>query len=359
MFKLNNRTIRNGIAHSPLYRGAMVFLCLSWALIGCKRERQDLPQTQLEPFTGFYQPSHFPPTQQPFDVSAINEYTFALGKRLFYDPILSRDSTIACGSCHIQGSAFSHHGHDVSHGIEDKLGRRNAPGIQNLMWYKNFLWDGGVLNLELIAINAITSPVEMDENIPHILEKLRRSPTYLQLFKKAYGSEEITGTKFLNAIGYFMACLISDKSKYDDVKRGKATFTDAEQRGYQIFQEKCNTCHTEPLFTDQSFRNNGIRHFFSIDKGRYEISLMPQDSGKFRVPSLRNVEKTAPYMHDGRFRTLEEVIDHYRNGIEYYNNLDPLLLNKIPLTDNEKADLIAFLKTLTDYNLLINKQFSE
>jgi cytochrome c peroxidase len=227
------------------------------------------------------------------------------------------------------------------------------------MWQKNFLWDGGILNLELVAVNAITSPVEMDENLPNIVEKLKRSKVYPNMFKEAFGSEEITSTKMLVAIGHFMALFISDKSKYDEVKRGKAQFTEQEQRGYNLFKQHCETCHKEPLFTDESFRNNGVQHFFSIDKGRYEISLLEGDEGKFKVPSLRNVELTAPYMHDGRFPTLMDVLNHYSEGIQNYPNLDPLLINKIPLNTQEKEDIIAFLKTLTDKSFIQNKRFSE
>ncbi len=340
-----------------LFKGVVVFfLILIW---GCKKETQNETPNPPVPFQGFYQPEHFPSSEQPFDVSKINEKSFALGKRLFYDPILSRDSTISCGSCHIQASAFTQHGHDVSHGIDDLLGRRNALPIQNLMWQKNFLWDGGILNLELVAINAITSPVEMDESLLNIVEKLKRSKVYPQMFKEAFGNEEITSTKMLVALGYFMALFISDKSKYDEVKRGKAQFTEQEQRGYNLFKQHCETCHKEPLFTDQSFRNNGVQHFFTIDKGRYEISLISGDEGKFKVPSLRNIEFTAPFMHDGRFPSLMDVLNHYSDGIQNYTNLDPLLINKIPLNSQEKQDIISFLKTLSDFTFIRDKRFSE
>lgn len=343
------------IRHS-LFKGVVVIVFL---FLGCKKESTVNGPAPLDPFRGFYQPEHFPEIQQPFDVSKINEKSFALGKRLFYDPILSRDSTISCGSCHIQASAFTQHGHDVSHGINDLLGRRNALPIQNLMWQKNFLWDGGILNLELVAVNAITSPVEMDESLPNIVEKLKRSKVYPSMFKEAFGSEEITSTKMLVALGHFIALFISDKSKYDEVKRGKAQFTEQEQRGYNLFKQHCEACHKEPLFTDQSFRNNGVQQFFSIDKGRYEISLIPGDEGKFKVPSLRNVEFTAPYMHDGRFPKLEDVLEHYSEGIQYYPNLDSLLVNKIPLNNQEKQDIIEFLKTLSDVDFIRDKRFSE
>lgn len=351
--KMKNFHKAVSINHS-LYKGVVVLFII---LMSCKKENPS--DSSVSPFQGFYKPEHFPDTQQPFDVSKINEKSFALGKRLFYDPILSRDSTVACGSCHIQPSAFTHHGHDVSHGINDLVGRRNALPIQNLMWQKNFLWDGGVLNLDLVAINAITSPVEMDETLANIVEKLKRSQTYPQMFKEAFGSEEITSTKMLVALGHFMALFISDKSKYDEVKRGKAQFTEPEQRGYNLFKQHCEACHKEPLFTDESFRNNGIQQFLSVDKGRYEISLINGDEGKFKVPSLRNIEITAPYMHDGRFPTLMDVLNHYSNEVRVYSNTDSLLINKIPLNQQEKEDIIAFLKTLTDWNFVRDKRFSE
>ena len=342
---------------SPLTIGWLIlFLLMSW---GCKKNDSANLPTPKEEFKGFYKPNHFPDIQQPFDVSKINESSFLLGKRLFYDPILSRDSTVSCGSCHIQFSAFTQHGHDVSHGIDDLLGRRNSLPIQNLMWQKNYLWDGGILNLELVAINAITSPVEMDENLPHVVEKLKRNKIYPKMFKDAFGSEEITSTKMLVALGHFIALFISDQSKYDDVMNGKAQFTEQEQRGYNLFKQHCSSCHKEPLFTDETFRNNGIQQFFTIDKGRYEISLMEGDEGKFKVPSLRNVELSAPYMHDGRFKTLQEVLNHYSSGIINYPNLDPLLVNKIPLNSQEKEDILSFLKTLTDRSFIQEKRFSE
>lgn len=342
------------INHS-LFKGMVVLL----VFMSCKKEHPSGSSVNPEPFQGFYKPDHFPDTQQPFDVSKINEKSFALGKRLFYDPILSRDSTVACGSCHLQSSAFTHHGHDVSHGINDLVGRRNALPIQNLMWQKNFLWDGGVLNLDLVAINAITSPVEMDETLANIVEKLKRNKVYPPMFKEAFGTEEITSTKMLIALGHFMALFISDKSKYDEVKRGKAQFTAQEQRGYSLFKQHCEACHKEPLFTDESFRNNGIQQFLSVDKGRYEISLLDGDEGKFKVPSLRNIEITAPYMHDGRFPTLMDVLNHYSNEVRVYSNTDSLLINKIPLNQQDKEDIIVFLKTLTDWNFIRDKKFSE
>jgi cytochrome c peroxidase len=310
---------------------------------------------------GLELPKHFP---TPIHNNADNPITqdgFALGKILFYDPALSRNNTINCGSCHIQTSAFTHHGHSLSHGIEDKVGRRNTPALQNMIWQKNFFWDGGVHNIELIPLNAIKNTVEMDESVDNILVKLKASKTYPALFKKAFGTEEITSTRMLLAMKQFMAMLVSANSKYDQYKLGKIQLAPDELAGLTIFQNKCSSCHSGELFTDNSFRNNGISDSISFDTGRMEISFYPADKYKFKVPSLRNVEKTKPYMHNGSIGTIDNVLEFYNSGVNQSANLDPLLTQNntrgIPLSADEKMKLKAFLLTLTDDEFIRNPLF--
>jgi cytochrome c peroxidase len=330
----------------------LVFAAVFILLMSCNKDI-------LNRFTGFRQPANFPAPVYRMNDNPITEDGFILGRKLFYEPRLSRNNTISCGSCHIQSSAFTQHGHDVSHGIDDRLGSRNSPPIMNLAWSPDFFWDGGVFDLDLQPIAPITNHEEMDETVENVLNKLRQHPQYPSLFKKAFGSTEITTARMMKALSQFMLLCISSQSKYDSVKNGTGKFTAEEQQGYTLFQQKCSNCHKEPLFTDHSFRNNGIAIGPNNDKGRYLVTLNDADRYKFKVPSLRNLEFTAPYMHDGRFLTLDAVLDHYTSGVQSTPNLDPLLSNGIPLSSTEREQLRAFLKTLSDRNFLNNRLLSE
>lgn len=314
-------------------------------------------------FPGFLKPENFPEPQYDFSSNPVTKEGFELGRRLFYDPRLSRNNTISCGSCHIQSAAFTHHGHDVSHGIDDRLGTRNATPIMNLAWNETFMWDGGVFNLDLFPFVPITHPDEMDEKIPNVLQKLKDHPDYPRLFEKAFGSSEITSNRMMKALSQFMVMAISNHSKYDSVQLGKTTFSVEENKGYLLFQQHCGSCHKEPLFTDQSFRDNGIGVGPNGDEGRKSISLKQEDLYKFKVPSLRNLRYTRPYMHDGRMLNLQAVIDHYTDGLRNTPNLDPLLTAKGPkgfgFNDAEKQQLIAFLRTLDDPSFVTNPLLSE
>ncbi|MGJ1285741.1 cytochrome-c peroxidase [Sphingobacterium spiritivorum] len=339
-----------------------VLLVLTLLIWACKKGEDTLPDL----FPGFMKSAHFPDPVYDFSRNEISSEGFELGKRLFYEPRLSRNNTIACGSCHIQSAAFTHHGHDVSHGIDDRLGTRNPMPIMNMAWQKEFFWDGGVFDLDLAAVNAITNPVEMDETVPNVLRKLRAHPEYPALFKRAFGSEEITDARFFKALSQFMLMAVSDQSKYDKVRRNEegASFTASEQRGYLFFQKNCSTCHSEPLFTDRSYRNNGLEPNRSNDIGRDSVTLNPADKYKFKVPSLRNLAYTAPYMHDGRFLTLNRVIEHYRSGMVDSPTLDTVFRKQdgrlgIPMTEQEKEDLLAFLNTLNDRAFVTNSLLAE
>ena len=312
----------------------------------------------------FEQPSHFPEPVYHFDKNPVTTDGFLLGKKLFFDGQLSRDGSISCGSCHIQAAAFAHKDHDLSHGVDDLLGTRNTPPLQNLAWMTGFFWDGGIHDLDVQPLSPIENPVEMDEDPAKVLEKLRADDDYPPLFEAAFGSSEITSTRFLQALAQFMANMVSASSKYDKYQLGEEELTTDELAGMQLVEQKCTPCHGGFLFTDQSFRNNGLSIFFVSDKGRENITLNEDDRYKFRVPSLRNVAVSAPYMHDGRFWTLEDVLNHYHEGVQDNTTLDPIFKEGndvvgIPLTDDEKNKIISFLHTLTDHDFLADRKFAE
>ena len=300
-----------------------IFIILFLAgIYACRKEFVDTMA-----FTGFQKPSNFPEPVYHFNTNTVTKDGFELGRKLFYDPMLSANNTISCGSCHIQTSAFTHHGHTVSHGIFDRQGTRNSPPIMNLAWNSSFMWDGGIADLDLQSVAPITNHLEMDETMPNVLNKLRNSPQYPALFKKAYGTDEITTPAFLKALSQFMAMCVSSNSRYDSIMRneGNKKFTPDEQEGEVLVKQKCGGCHQEPLFTDNSFRNNGLGISMVNDEGRYLITQNAGDRYKFKVPSLRNLAYTAPYMHDGRLLTLDAVLDHYTSQVQSTPNLDPLL----------------------------------
>lgn len=313
----------------------------------------------------FEHPPHFPEPFYNFKKNPITTPGFQLGKKLFYDVRLSRNLTISCGSCHIQTTGFSHHGHDVSHGIEDRLGMRNTPATVNLAYMPHFNWDGGIFDLDFQPIAPITAHEEMDADLDIVMDRIRKDPLYQSMFEQAFRTEEIELKHMLKALSQFMTMIVSAQSKYDSVMLNLGPeFTEIEHRGYILFKEHCNSCHKAPLFTDHSFRNNGMGIGTSGDKGRFEVTQNPEDLYKFRVPSLRNLRFTAPYMHDGRFYTLQVVLDHYANEVQDMPTLDPLLRNVdgttgILLTREEKEAIIAFINTLNDRTLIRDKRFSE
>lgn len=309
-------------------------------------------------------PSNFPKIAQDIDNNFPTNNGVALGRKLFYDARLSRDNTISCAFCHEQQSAFTHHGHDLSHGIENQTGKRNAPSVQNMIFQSEFFYDGASNSIQMLSIVPIHNPVEMDENLPAIVAKLKQDPTYVQLFKSAFKNQEVSSSNLLNALAQFMSVMISANSKYDKHVRNEAgvTLTAQELNGLNLFKNNCASCHSTDLFTDNSFRNNGLAVNQKLnDLGREEVTGFRTDRYKFKVPSLRNVELTAPYMHDGRFGSLQSVLNFYTNGVQHTENLDPLLQQQnslgIQLTPEEKEALIAFLKTLTDYDFIKNPLF--
>jgi cytochrome c peroxidase len=340
----------------------ILFIC-GLFILACKKD--DVVKEQIDTWLGFVQPVNFPIPAYKISSNPVTKPGFELGRALFYEPRLSRNNTISCGSCHIQSAAFTQHGHDVSHGIDDRLGTRNSPPIMNLAWNKAFMWGGGVFDLDLQPIVPITTHEEMDENLDNVLNKLRALPKYTDMFKAAFGTEEINTAKFMKALSQFMVMCISSNSKYDKVvrKEGGVSFTTEEQEGYTLFKEKCASCHSEPLFTDGSFRNNGLGISPINDKGLYVSTLMENDKYKFKVPSLRNLQFSAPFMHDGRFLTLSGVLEHYNTEVQDTPNLDPVLKKGakpgIALTATDKVKITAFLNTLNDTEFINNTLLSE
>ena len=307
----------------------------------------------------FQVPTNWPKPQYNFAKNPLNSDKIELGRHLFYDPILSRDSTISCSSCHSQFTAFTHVDHDLSHGIEDRIGFRNAPAVMNLAWQKAFMWDGAINHLDMQSLAPIENPDEMDEHFDRVIKKLNANTKYKTLFKNAFGDEQITGEKTLKAIAQFMLTIVSANSLYDKMLRKEISFNTQQENGYRLFKQHCASCHTEPLFTNGEFENNGLRIDTSLmDFGRMRVTQSTKDSLKFKVPTLRNIEFSYPYMHDGRFKKLSEVMNHYISGVQQGPTLSKKLQKKIELTSNEKVDLTAFLLTLTDREFLFNQKYS-
>lgn len=331
---------------------------ISWIIIGFGLS---LAACQKDPATQTVFPAHFPQPHYQSESNPLTTEGIALGKQLFYDPFLSQTGEISCGSCHFQAHGFGDHNVAQSRGIFGRPGKRNSPPIVNMAWNTSFMWDGGINHLEVMPLGPLTDTVEMGEKVAHIIAKLQNHSTYPQQFKKAFGSDSITDQKLLFALAQFMVSLVSADAKYDQYLLGEAELTEEETRGLTLFRQHCEHCHQEPLFTDYSFRNNGIDTDFTIkDIGRERITLNPNDKARFKVPTLRNIARTYPYLHDGRMTTLEDVLAHYATGIQASATLDSALpVGGLGLSAQDQSDIIAFLRTLTDYTFLTNPDFSE
>lgn len=301
-----------------------------------------------------------PPTNI-FANNPLTEEGFQLGRKLFYDARLSKDSNFSCASCHQQFAAFSTFDHDFSHGFNNSFTTRNAPGLFNIAWKKELHWDGGINHIEVQPLSPLTATNEMAETLENVLKKLKEDTSYVRLFKIAFADGTINSQHLLKAMAQFTGSIQSYNTKYDKVKRSEDSFTVSEKLGYTTFLTNCNSCHKEPLFTDNSFRNNGIGENDKLkDKGRMAITGNPADSLKFKVPSLRNVTLTGPYMHDGRMYSLNKVIEHYRTGINFNQpTLDTLLRKKIVITNQQKVDLLSFLMALKDDTMISDPRFRQ
>lgn len=291
---------------------------------------------------------------EPIPVPAHNPLTPAkveLGERLFFDLDLSEDRSLSCASCHFENAAFADP-RRLSPGVHGRLGIRNSPSLVNVAYLNLLFWDGGALTLEAQALGPLEADFEMNMNLGDLITRVESDPSYVSQFEEAFGEGPSIRT-LTQALASFQRTIRSGGSRYDRYVSGAVdALTDSERRGLELFRGKanCASCHKGFLFTNQAFENNGIEPAGS-DSGRARITLDPADFLEFRVPSLRNVEKTAPYMHDGRFDSLEDVIDHYDQGGTGVRN-QSALITPLRLTDQEKRDLIAFLNSLTDETIL-------
>ena len=304
-------------------------------------------------------PEGWPEPLYDFEKNPITHEGFVLGRKLFHDPLLSRDGTISCASCHSQYNGFTHVDHAVSHGIDDRKGTRNSPVLINLAWNNSFHWDGGVNNLEVQPLNPLSHPAEMDQSLDKVLEYLNQDEAYRSLFFQAFGDSVVSSKNMLLALAQFNASLVSSNSRYDKFMRDELEFTKQEKKGLKLFMKHCNSCHTAPLFNSNKYASNGLPiDTVYNDVGRFKITGNPEDSLKFRIPTLRNIAYTFPYMHDGRFKKLRQVVAYYAGEIDLENPyLSNELRKKIKLSSNDQKDLISFLLTLTDKEFLFNNKF--
>lgn len=318
----------------------------------------DLPETAT-PYP-FKISSRLPIPALPLDNPLIVERV-ELGEKLFHDPILSANNLVSCESCH--SSSFAHSDNrPQSSGIDGQLSRRHSMPIFNLAWKDQFFWDGRAASLREQALMPIEDPAEMGESLANVIDKLKADSEYPTAFARAFGSQAITPENIGLALESFLLSKTSYNSKFDQAIQGKATLSEQEQRGFELFMTEfeprsrqygadCFHCHGGTLFTDHRFHDNGLPEI-NNDRGRAEVTKQASDTFKFSTPSLRNVAITAPYMHDGRFETLEEVVEHYSSGVTQRKTLAPNLAKHvgggIPLSTEDKAALVAFLKTLTD-----------
>lgn len=348
----------------------VIFMAFVVMIIACQKDNDIKPplaivgnDTPATPYN-LVAPLGFPPIKIPAN-NPMTVEGIALGRKLFYDPILSLDNSQSCGSCHRQNFAFTDSNTTFSRGVSGELGTRNAPPIMNLAWEKKFFWDGGSATLEDQVIGPIQNPVEMHETLPNVLLKLRSHAEYPRLFKRAFGTDSITTMLLMKAVAQFERTVISANSKYDQYIRGEVDLSADELAGKELYLDQakgdCVHCHIiGSTFTDFDFKNNGLDSVFK-DLGRYNITLVDADKGKFKTSSLRNIALTAPYMHDGRFTTLEQVLEHYNSEFKITPTTDVniALGKRGRLNELEKTQIIAFLKTLTDNDFITNPNFKK
>ncbi|ATB43344.1 cytochrome c551 peroxidase [Cystobacter fuscus] len=285
----------------------------------------------------------------------------ALGRWLFYSPLLSGNGRVSCASCHVQSHAFSLDASLATVGVSGRPLVRHAPALINLAWMDGLFWDGGAKNLESLSLGPITHPDEMGQgNLQALMERLASTPEAVQRFEAAFGPGGPTLGQLLRALAQFQRTLVSARSRYDLWRRGEpgGELSALEQAGYGLVRARCTPCHDTELFTDNAYHNNGLDSVWGEGedetRGRGRITLEPEDTGRYKTPTLRNVTRSAPYMHDGRFATLDAVLEHYRQGVVPSPTLDIALRGDgqqapgLSLSDVEKAAVLAFLDTLTD-----------
>lgn len=358
----------------------ILFLVSLFFVYACKKDEQPIVCTDCD-LTGIdYKPTPYtldkPAGFADMDIPVDNSLTvegIKLGRFLFYDPIMSKDSSISCGSCHIQEHAFTD-ALTVSPGVGGTLGTRSSMSLFNVGYYNTGLfWDGRSSTLEKQGLEPVENPLEMHEMWPNVEKKLQRSKFYPEMFRKAFGisqKSEISKELAVKALSQFQRTLLSHNSRFDEVYLRQEGFpTEQEARGYDMYfntsldlpDAQCGHCHNGFLLTNNGYFNNGLDSVKDLstyqDLGRGKITGHYFDNGKFRAPTLRNIGYSAPYMHDGRFKTIDEVMDHYIDHVKNVDNLDPNLA-MLNLNKQQREDVIAFLKMLDDKSAITNPDFS-
>ena len=340
-------------------------------LFSCKPDEGETVTHDDTPYTLNH--GAFPAPNLPSD-NALTEQGVQLGRMLFYEPSLSRDGSQSCASCHSQSDGFSDT-LQFSLGVQELEGKRQAMPIFNMAWHTNeFFWDGRAHLLRDQALLPIQDELEMDETLENVVTKLEAMQMYKDQFKRTFDSEEITSEKMALAMEQFMLSIVSNTSKFDRYGAGLVALTDSEERGMILFETEfnqffpeesgadCANCHGGFNFENDQYMNNGLDEDANFtDLGRAVVTMNTADNAKFKVPSLRNIAVTPPYMHDGRFNTLEEVVEHYNSGIHPSSTVDFALQNTIAtglmLSAQDKQDLVNFLHTLTDDTFLNNNEY--
>lgn len=353
---------------------SLTLLSVILILISCAPDDEVVAVYDATPYS-FTFPENFGDPEFPLD-NVLTIEGVKLGKMLFYEKALSKDGRQSCASCHVQSDGFSDKNR-FSKGVDGLLGHRQAMPIFNLAWHKTgFFWDGRAATLREQSLLPIQDPAEMHETLDNVVSKLNADKKYKDQFVRAFGTTDINSTKLSLALEQFMMSIVSFDSKYDQFLAGKLSLTDSEERGRKLFFAEynpffpelsgadCAHCHSGPNFENGEFMNNGLDTDANFkDIGRENVSKLAADRATFLIPSLRNIAQTAPYMHDGRFKTLEEVVDHYNSGVKMSSTVSPLILPTIAkglmLNEEDKVDLVNFLKTLSDQNFLTNPAYAK
>lgn len=354
---------------------SIIVMVLLVYIIGIKLSEEKAPILETGAYTLQY-PMNFGSRFHIPDDNPMTKEGVALGRMLFYEPKLSANNTISCASCHRQKLAFTD-GRTFSLGVDGQPTSRNSMSLGNILWVRHLFWDGRANSLEEQALFPMTDPHEMGQSLDISREKLQKSKIYPPLFKTVFNTDKITADLIVKAIAQFERTLISSNAPYDQYLNGTYTPSPDELGGMQLFMNapdpkegkrgaNCIQCHGGPKTYLELFHNNGLDSI-PMDLGREKITHYKMDKGRFRVPTLRNIEVTGPYMHDGRFKTLREVLDHYSDHIKESETLSPVLRNtsnlpngqQLGLTSKEKNEIITFLMMLTDSSFLHNPNFSK
>jgi cytochrome c peroxidase len=365
MDKLSGSIARSLV--SSLIRVSLAAFCCV-GIVSCKSSDSTVTPNGNTNGTGLIIPAGFPMVQTPAD-NPYSDSKSILGRYLFYEKKLSADNTKACVDCHKQANAFCDFGNPVSIGISvigrgrdsGGFGSRNAPGLTNVAYNAAYFWDGRASSLEQQALLPITNPIELGNTLPVVVQRLSADVKYQDLFKAAFGDSKVDSIRIGMALATFERTLLSGNSAFDAYNRGDPSALSASAiRGLALFnsaQTNCSRCHSGFNFEDSSFHSTGLEKSYS-DSGRFLITKQQGQVGSFKTPSLRNVALTSPYEHDGRFSTLEQVMDHYNQGGQHNSDQDSLI-KPLNLSNKQIEDIIAFLNSLTDEQFVANAAFKD